>query len=102
MRYFRTSDAAAYEQARLSLDAVWGHVPPVTCIDPAVVAPRDTGGRIVLAVDDEFCQIQAASLMIQQMLGSGVADEIAEAEYMAAVERSIATLDQSFREAATL
>ena len=102
MRFFRTSDAAAYEQARLSLDAVWGHVPPVTCIDPAVVAPRDTDGRIVLAVNDEFCVFPAASLLIQQMVGFGVADEIAETEYMAAVERSITTLDQSSGEATTL
>ena len=102
MRFFRTSDAASYEQARLSLDAVWGHVPPVTCIDPAAVAPRDTDGRIVLAVNDQFCSFPDAALLIQQMIGSGVAEEIAETEYMAAVERSIATLDQAFREAATL
>lgn len=86
MRYFRClAGDAAYEQARLTLDAAWGHPNPatgtVTCIDPAAVAPHDSAGRIVLAVNDEFCDYPAAASMLEVMLGSGAVEEITEAEY---------------------
>jgi hypothetical protein len=90
LRYFRCDGGdAAYEQARLALDAAWGHPNPatltVTCIDPAAVAPRDQQGRIVLAVTDEFCAYPAAAQMLELMLGGGAAVEITEADYRAAV-----------------
>jgi hypothetical protein len=90
MRYFRClAGDEAYEQIRQTLDAVWGHpnaeTKTVTCIDPASVAPRDTQGRIVLAVTDEFCAYPAATQMLELMLGGGVAVEITEADYRAAV-----------------
>jgi hypothetical protein len=90
MRYFRC-DAGddSYEQARLALDAAWGHpnadTKTVTCIDPASVAPRDAESRIVLAVNDEFVEYPAASQMLGYMLGIGAAVEITAAEYAAAV-----------------
>jgi hypothetical protein len=90
MRYFRC-DAGdeSYEQARLALDAEWGHpnaeTKTVTCIDPASVAPRDAQDRIVLAVNDEFVEYPAASQMLGYMLGIGAAVEITAAEYAAAV-----------------
>lgn len=92
MRYFRCDAGdAAYEQARLVLDAAWGHpntaTKTVTCIDPAAVAPRDQVQRIVLAVNDEFCDYPAAAQMLSLMLGSGAAQEITAADYMAAVAR---------------
>lgn len=91
MRHFRSSSDAVYEQARLTLDAAWGHPNPatntVTCIDPAAVAPRDSSGRIVLAVKDEFCELPAAVELLPQLLSSGAVDEISEAEYAAAVAR---------------
>jgi hypothetical protein len=90
MRYFRCEAGdEAYEQARLALDAAWGHpnteTRTVTCIDPAAVAPRDADGRIVLAVSEEFVQYPAASQMLGYMLGIGAAVEITAAEYAAAV-----------------
>jgi hypothetical protein len=90
MRHFRCDAGdAAYEQARLALDAAWGHPNPATktttCIDPAAVAPRDAEGRIVLAVNDEFVEYPAASQMLGYMLGVGAAVEITAAEYAAAV-----------------
>lgn len=85
MRYFCTDSDQAYEQARLALDQAWGHAEPVTCIDPAAVAPRDAEGRIVLAVNDEFVEYPAASQMLGYMLGVGAAVEITAAEYAAAV-----------------
>lgn len=84
-RYFRTSDAAIYEQVRLGLDAAWGHQSPTTCIDPANVAPRDAAGRIVLAVRPEFCEYVAVSAILPQLLASGQVEEITQAEYQAAL-----------------
>ena len=94
MRYFRCeSDDLAYEQARLALDAAWGHPNTEarieTCIDPAPVAPRDPEGRIVLAVNDEFCAYPAAEQMLGYMLTNGAATEITQAEYTAAVQRPL-------------
>jgi hypothetical protein len=93
MRYFRCEAGdAAYEQARLALDAAWGHPNPATktttCIDPAAVAPRDQQGRIVLSVTHEFCAYPAAEQMLLLMLGNGAAVEITEAYYRAAVTQA--------------
>lgn len=89
MRYFRTASDDVYEQARLTLDAAWGHpneaTKTVTCIDPAAVAPRDAQGRIVLAVNDEFCTYSVAAELLPQLLASGAVEEIDAATYMAAV-----------------
>lgn len=84
-RFFRTADAALYEQLRLGLDAAWGHTPPTTCIDPADNAPRDNAGRIVLAVRQEFTEFSAAAAILPDLLASGQVVEIGEAEYQAAV-----------------
>ena len=88
MRFFRTSDANLYESIRLQLDAAWGHPTAdgqtLTCIDPAAVAPRDSQGRIVLAVHDEFATWEPAATLLPQLLASGAAEEITEADYRAA------------------
>lgn len=89
MRYFRTSSDAVYEQTRLALDEAWGHPTPdggtVTCIEPAVTAPRDQQGRIVLAVNDEFCEYPVAVDLLPQLLASGAVEEIDEAIYRASL-----------------
>lgn len=91
VRCFRTASDEVYEQARLTLDAAWGHPNPatktVTCIDPAAVAPRDPQGRIVLAVDDAFCEYSVAVDLLPQLLASGVVEEITEAEYRTALSQ---------------
>jgi hypothetical protein len=84
-RFFRTADAALYEQVRLGLDAAWGHTPPTTCIDPADSAPRDDAGRIVLAVRQEFTEFPAVAAILPDLLASGQVVEIGEAEYRAAI-----------------
>ena len=84
-RFFRTADAALYEQVRLDLDAAWGHAPPTTCIDPADAAPRDDAGRIVLAVRQEFTEFPAVAAILPDLLTSGQVVEISEAEYRAAI-----------------
>lgn len=75
MRYFRAAETV-YEQARLTLDAAWGHEPPTTCIEPAARAPHDAQGRIVVAVADEFCTYSTASELLPQLLASGAVQEI--------------------------
>lgn len=94
MRYFRClAGDEAYEQVRLALDAAWGHpnaeTKTVTCVDPASVAPRDSAGRIVLAVRQEFTEFQAASLMLPDLLASGAVEEIDAATYHAAVDQPL-------------
>jgi hypothetical protein len=85
MRFLRTADAALYESIRLQLDAAWGHPTPdgrtVTCFDPAAVAPRDTSGRLLLAVNEEFTTWEPASTLLPQLLASGAVEEITEAQY---------------------
>lgn len=83
-RFFRTADEAVYEQIRLGLDAAWGHQPPVTCFDPAAIAPRDDQNRILLAVRAEFADYLAVAEMLPGLLVSGAVEEIDAATYMAA------------------
>jgi hypothetical protein len=83
--FFRIADDFMYEQVRLGLDAAWGHVPPETCVDPAAVAPRDSQGRILLAVRPEFVAFDAVAAMLPDLLASGAVVEIDEATYQAAM-----------------
>ena len=39
----------------------------------------------MLAVNDEFCQYEAAAAMLPQLLASGAVEELTEAEYRAAL-----------------
>ena len=86
-RYFRCFSDEAYEQARLSLDEVWGHPTfdgrTVTCVDPANVGPRDTQGHIMVAIRSRVCEWPEVAAMIGNLLGSGIGREITEDEYNA-------------------
>jgi hypothetical protein len=89
MRFFRTADEPLYENVRLQLDAAWGHPTQdgqtLTCFDPAIVAPRDNAGRLLLAVDDQFAAWEPAATLLPQLFASGAVEEITAAEYRAAV-----------------
>lgn len=91
MRCFRTADAALYESIRRQLDAAWGHPSAdgatLTCFDPAAIAPRGEDGRIMLAVNDEFCTYEAVAAVLPELLASGAVEEITEAEYRAALPK---------------
>lgn len=84
-RYFRASEEV-YEQVRATLDAAWGHPGPVavTCFEPAATAPRDADGRVLLAVNAEFCEYEAVAAVLPGLLASGAVEEIAEADYQPA------------------
>lgn len=85
MRFFRTNNSALYESLRLQLDQAWGHPTAdgvtLTCIDPVAVAPRDSQGRILLGVRDEFVAYEPAALMLPELLAGGQVEEITAAEY---------------------
>lgn len=84
-RFFRINNEIIYEQIRLDLDAEWGNFPPVTCIDPYNVAPRDDTGRIVLAVKQSFIEFPAAATLLSKFLKSGEIEEIDIQTYMTAI-----------------
>lgn len=90
MRYFRSTDSV-YEQARAGLDAEWG-LPndkgTTTCIEPVATAPRDSQGRIVLAVSNEFLAYPAATQMLEYMIGIGDVTEISASDYHAVVNQA--------------
>jgi len=89
MRYFRTADANLYESIRLQLDAAWGHPTPdgqtITCFDPVAVAPRDAAGRVLLAVNDEFCDYEAVAAVLPGLIATGAVDEITAVDYKPAL-----------------
>ena len=85
-RFFRIPSDANYEALRLQLDAAFGHVPPTTCVDPAAVAPRDSQGRILLAVRVEFCEFDAVAAMLPSLLAGGIVEEIDASEYQPVVD----------------
>lgn len=82
-RFFRAA-VATYETIRADLDSAWG-LPndkgTATCIAPAATAPKDSQGRVLLAVNDEFATWEPAATLLPQLLTSGVVEEISEAEY---------------------
>lgn len=87
MRFFRSTDAV-YEQARTTLDAAWGlpnALGTATCIEPAATAPHDSQGRVLLAVNDEFCAFTVVDELLPQLLSTGAVEEITEADYRAAM-----------------
>ena len=86
-RFFR-SDVTTYEAIRQSLDAEWGHSPGTgtdTCFEPAATAPRDTAGRVLLAVLSEFCDYEAVAVLLPALLSSGAVEEITREQYLAAL-----------------
>jgi len=85
-RFFRSSESV-YEQVRLALDAAWGNPGDnaVTCFEPAATAPRDAAGRVLLAVQSEFCDYEAVAQMLPGLLASGAVEEISGEEYEATV-----------------
>lgn len=88
MRFLRTPFESLYESVRLQLDAAWGlpnAAGTATCFDPVSVAPRDNQGRVLLAVDDEFCQYAEVAAILPELLASGAVEEIDQATYMEAV-----------------
>jgi len=88
-QYFRTANSELYETIRLQLDAAWGHPTPdgrtLTCIQPAASAPRDSEGRILLAVQADFVTYEPVASILPELLAGGSVEEIDEAAYQSAI-----------------
>lgn len=88
-RFFRSADHV-YESVRAGLDSAWG-LPSngqETCFAPASIAPHDPQGRVLLAVNEEFCHYEAVAAMLPGLLSSGAVEEIDEATYWASLPPS--------------
>jgi hypothetical protein len=85
-RFFRASESV-YEQVRLTLDAAWGNPGDnaITCFEPAATAPRDSRGRVLLAVRSDFCEYDAVAAMLPDLLANGAVEEISGEEYESTV-----------------
>lgn len=92
MIYLRTADDSLYEYVRLQLDAAWGHPTAdgstATCFAPADSGVRDSDGRLMLAINNEFASYEPAASMLSVLIGTGQVEQIAEDDYMTAVVRN--------------
>jgi len=90
MRFFRViAGDEVYESVRLQLDAAW-HLPNAdtkteSCMPPAADAPRDTGGTILVAVEDDWCSWSPADAMLPQLLAATAIEEMSDVEFTAAL-----------------
>ena len=84
IRYFAAMPQV-YEAARLAIDEAWG-LPAHgqrSCFTPAAEASDvASDGRVLLAVNSQFCDYEFVAQMLPQLLASGAVEEISEAEYM--------------------
>lgn len=81
-RFFASSDMV-YEAVRAQLDAAFG-LPAngqETCITPAASAPHDESGRVLLSVNEEFCEYPSVSEMLPGLIASGAVEEITAEQY---------------------
>jgi hypothetical protein len=84
---FFIATAAAYEEARASMDAALGLPGAVTSIEPAATAVRSQDGRLVVAVCDDLCEESAVTAMFASLLSGSAVQELTEAGYFAAIGR---------------
>ncbi len=103
MRYFRTASDAVYEGVRRELDNAWG-LPSngqETCYMPASKAIKDTDGRCLLAVPNEFCEYDAVASVLPGLLAAGAVEEISAATYRASLPQPpyYRTIMQAFQTA---
>lgn len=83
MQYF-LADPAAYEQARNALNAAWGIPKPGTDTSLPVASELiQTGGRVVVMVDDWMVDLAPATDIVAAALASGDLKEITESQVQA-------------------
>jgi hypothetical protein len=90
MRFFRVlSGDEVYEFVRSSLDLAWGHpnaeTKTETCLPPAPQATRDSVGRVMVAVEDAWCEYEPAKEMIPQLVAASAIEEITADEWRSQV-----------------
>lgn len=87
---FFAAQPEVYEMIRTTLDAAWSlpnQKGTMTCLRPAsdVGSPRDSEGRVVVAVLPEWCEWEPASTMLPQLISTNMAEEISASEYQQAL-----------------
>ena len=83
-RYFRSTDEVL-SLVNAQLDAAYGYPNEATrtntALPSAAECPHDSEGRVYLAVDGAYCDFILPSEMLQQLIDSGMVEEIDEATY---------------------
>jgi hypothetical protein len=86
MIYLRAT-AAVYEAARAQIDAERG-LPArgqVTSFDPAVIAPTDSDGMVMLGLRESDLAATGADSLLASLMASGLVEEITAEQYAAAL-----------------
>ena len=99
MRFFRViAGDEVYETVRLQLDAAWNlpnfETKTDSCMPPAADAPRDSGGTILVAVEDEWCSWSPADVMLPQLLAAAAIEEMSDVEFRAALMPPATVMDE--------
>jgi hypothetical protein len=91
--YLVTAGDEIYDGVRAMLDAAWNHpnqeTLTTTCLPASGDATRDSGGRIVIAVEDRWAGYEPAASMLPQLEAAGHISEITLAEYTSAIVKGI-------------
>lgn len=80
-RFFRISDAAAYESTRLSLDAARQMPHGETTYEPLATAPRNANGDAMLSIRSAHCELPDIAHALSLMLANVWGVEITASEY---------------------
>ena len=87
-RYFRSTDEIL-SLVNAQLDEAYGYPNAATRTSTALPhpseCPHDSQGRVYVAVDAAYCEFILPSQMLPQLIESGMAEEIDEATYLAAL-----------------
>lgn len=93
MRYFRIYSDEVYENFRAEIDSKLGYPTPdgitITSIEPAITAPRDTNGKVLLAMHSDFCHLEFVSIILSNSLLMGTIEEINRESYIISISRPI-------------
>ena len=85
-RYFLTAEST-YEDLRVRLDSQLGYpqASSLSVLTPAMLAPRDSLRRVVMAIDSELPHYDAIVAGVQPLINNGAAQELTEQQYLDAL-----------------
>jgi hypothetical protein len=83
-----TVNPTAYEQTRLSLDQATGLALHETVYEPLASAPKNQIGQVLIAIRAVHFDMEPFKSAAEELLASGAATEITQAEYEAALPQT--------------
>jgi hypothetical protein len=83
MNRFFVVDAAAYDAARLAVDAAVGMPSGETCLRPAAESNVSDNGRVLVSVRSEHAEREPYMSAIGGLLASGAGQEVSESAWLA-------------------